>query len=387
MGAGTLLDLLRERPRTRAELLEISGLSRAALTQRLDMLVERGLVRTEARKASTRGRPAALLSFNARSGALLVADVDRTARLAVTDLAGTILAERSESVDLTAGHEVVVDWLVDRFGQLQEEAAVSATETRAAVVGFPAPVHFATGSLAESTAIPGWDSFPLADAIQQRLRIRVLVDNDVNLITLGEHRTAWADTDDVVFVKIGQGIGAGILAGGQIQRGAQGSAGDIGHIRVDGYGDLPCYCGGTGCLSTVASGLAMAQRLSEAGVELSSIDDIAGHVRAGVPDAIRIVRDAGRATGSVLGGIVNLLNPAAIILGGELAAVADQLLAGIREQIYALATAHTTRELRITISQAGPRAGIIGASALAIAELLSPGAIDRMIGSGAPTLT
>lgn len=376
MGAGELLTLLRERPRTRAELLDATGLSRSTLAVRLETLAAHGLIRTEPR-TSTGGRPAAVLSFNARAGAILVADVDSKARLAVTDLGGGVLAETSEHVDLAAGPDALVESLADHFDALRAQAGTSQAQVRALAVGFPAPVRFAAGSLAGSTAIPGWDFFPLADALAARFGTRVLVDNDVNLITLGEHAAAWPQVDDLVFVKMARGIGAGVLSGGRIQRGAQGSAGDIGHIRVSGYGDRPCFCGGTGCLGTVASGMGVVRRLREAGVEAASVDDVIARVRAGVPEAIRIVREAGRATGSVLAATVNLLNPSVVVVGGELAAVGEQMLAGIREEIYALATAHATHELRITPSQAGPRAGVIGGSALATAELLAPDAVDR----------
>lgn len=379
ISAGALLEVIRVRPRTRGELLELTGLSRSALALRLDALTASHLIRADQRSASTGGRPAELLSFNTDAGVFVVADLEATARLAITDLGGEVRVESEEEIDLFKGPEATIDWLAGRLETVLVEAGIARRSVWALVVGVPAPVSVATGELASRTMIPGWDGYPLAEALRARVHVPVLVENDVNVIAIGEQASSWQNVDDLIFVKLGAGVGAAILSGGVIQRGVQGLAGDIGHIRVAGYGEIPCHCGGTGCLGTVAAGTNIVHRLTEAGISVDTVDDVIELVRAGSPEALPLIRDAGRATGAVLAALVNALNPAVLVIGGDLVAAGAPLLAGIREQVYALATASATHDLRIATSRAGQRAGLRGATALAITQLL--GDTDRLLAS------
>lgn len=227
--------------------------------------------------------------------------------------------------------------------------------------------------------MPGWDGFSLPNWFATRYDVPVLVDNDVNLMALGEHWTNWRGIEHLLFVKVGTGIGSGIVAGGHIHRGAQGAAGDIGHIRLHQYEDVICRCGNIGCLEAVAGGRALAIRLTDAGIEASTSRDVADLVRAGNPTATQMVREAGRALGEVLAECVNFLNPSVIVIGGDLGQVHEQLLAGIREVTFRRSLPLATGELQTVASQLGDRAGVIGGAIMLIEHILSPEAIDAQI--------
>jgi predicted NBD/HSP70 family sugar kinase len=207
--------------------------------------------------------------------------------------------------------------------------------------------------------MPGWDRYDVPGRVQRDLDVPVLVDNDVSIMALGE-QSAFPDTSDLVFVKVATGIGAGIISGGQLQRGAQGTAGDVGHVRVSRAGDVTCRCGNTGCLEAVAAGPALARALREAGVPAGTGEDVVGLTRAGDPTALRIVRQAGRDLGEVLATMVDLINPSVVVIGGRLAGAGEHLLVGIREVVYQRSLPLATEHLRLTASSVGHQGGGAG---------------------------
>jgi predicted NBD/HSP70 family sugar kinase len=230
--------------------------------------------------------------------------------------------------------------------------------------------------------MPGWDGFSIPRWFSTRYEAPVLVDNDVNIMALGEHWAAWRDVEHLLYVKVGTGIGCGIVAGRLIHRGAQGAAGDIGHIRVPGNEDMLCRCGNVGCLEAIAGGRALAQRLTAAGLPASSSRDVVRLVRAGDPQATRMIREAGRSLGQVLAGSVNFFNPSVIVIGGDLGETHEQLLAGVREVIFERSLPLATRDLRTVPSTLGDRAGVIGASIMVIEHVLAPDVVDRELQNG-----
>jgi predicted NBD/HSP70 family sugar kinase len=230
--------------------------------------------------------------------------------------------------------------------------------------------------------MPGWHHYPIPEFFFSRFAVRALVDNDVNVMALAEQRRAYADTRYLLFIKVGTGIGCGIVADGRLHRGAQGSAGDIGHIRV-GLAEEPCRCGNAGCLEAMAGGEALARQLTALGLPANSGSDVVRLVQEGNREAVRMVREAGRAVGEVLAGLVNFFNPEAIVLGGALAAVHDQLLAGVREAVYRRSHPLATQVLRIEPSLTGKNAASIGAGILAIEHALSPGQVDQALADAA----
>ena len=379
--AGALLRLIREEVAvTRADLARVTGLARSTVAQRVDALLANGLVRDTGGSVSTGGRPPAVLAFNRDAGVILVADLGAThARVAVSDLAGTPLAEGAADLDIALGPERVLEWVHDWFTKLLEEVGRSEADLRGIGIGVPGPVEFESGHPVNPPIMPGWDDFPIPDWFDGRYRAPVLVDNDVNIMARGEHRMHWRETEHLLLIKVGTGIGCGIVANGHIHRGARGAAGDIGHIRATSSEDVVCRCGNIGCLEAIAGGQALAQRLAAQGADASRSRDVVRLVRSGHPGAIRMVRDAGRILGEVLAGTVNFFNPAVIVIGGDIAEAHEQLLAGVREGIFSRSLPLATRDLRIVPSRLGDRAGVIGAATMVIEHVLSPDAVDRSL--------
>ena len=365
---------------TRADLARVTGLARSTVAQRVDALLEQGLVYEAGGSASTGGRPPTVLAFNRDAGVVLVADLGAThARVAVTDLIGTALAERASNLDIALGPEHVLAWVVERFAELLDEIERSSDGVRGIGLGVPGPVEFASGRPVSPPIMPGWDDFPIPDWFADLYSAPVLVDNDVNIMARGEHWMHWRETEHLLLVKVGTGIGCGIVAEGHIHRGARGAAGDIGHIRATSSEEVICRCGNIGCLEAIAGGQALARRLADAGEDASHSRDVVRLVNSGHAGAIRMVRDAGRTLGEVLAGTVNFFNPAVIVIGGDIAEAHAQLLAGVREGIFSRSLPLATRDLRIVPSRLGDRAGVTGAAIMAIDHVLSPAAVDRSL--------
>jgi predicted NBD/HSP70 family sugar kinase len=385
VGAGAMLHLIRDGEAvTRAELARRTGLARSTVAQRVDALIAQRLVYEAGGSESTGGRPPTLLAFNHDAGVVLVADLGAThSRLAVSDLAANPLAELAEDIDIALGPERVLDWVRDRFLKLLDQANRKESDVRGIGVGVPGPVAFHTGQPVSPPIMPGWDGFSIPGWLADHYDVPVLVDNDVNIMAVGEHWTYWRRVEHLLFIKVGTGIGCGIVAGGQIHRGAQGAAGDIGHIRLSDQDEVVCRCGNLGCLEAVAGGRALAERLTAAGVEAKGSRDVVELVRAGNPLATRLVREAGRHLGEVLAEAVNFFNPGVIVIGGDLGQVHEQLLAGVREVTFRRSLPLATGELNTVPSQLGDRAGVIGAAIMALDRVLAPEAIDRAMREGA----
>ena len=379
--AGALLQLIREEVAvTRADLARVTGLARSTVAQRVDTLLANGLVHDTGATVSTGGRPPSVLVFNREAGVVLVADLGAThSRVAVSDLAGIPLAERAADLDIALGPEPVLAWLDERFAELLEEVGRGTDAVRGIGVGVPGPVEFESGRPVNPPIMPGWDDFPVPEWFSGRYAAPVLVDNDVNIMARGEHRTHWRETEHLLLIKVGTGIGCGIVADGHIHRGARGAAGDIGHIRATTSEDVICRCGNIGCLEAIAGGQALAERLAEQGADAARSRDVVRLVRSGHAGAIRMVRDAGRTLGEVLAGTVNFFNPAVIVIGGDIAEAHAQLLAGVREGIFSRSLPLATRDLRIVPSRLGDRAGVIGAATMVIEHVLSADAVDRSL--------
>jgi predicted NBD/HSP70 family sugar kinase len=311
---------------------------------------------------------------------VLAADLGAThARVAITDLLGTPLAERTGDLDIALGPQGVLEWVGDRFGELLAQAGSSRTDVRGIGIGVPGPVEFETGRPISPPIMPGWDRFDIPEWFATHYAAPVLVDNDVNIMARGEHGLRWSAIGDFLLIKVGTGIGCGVIAGGRIHHGADGAAGDIGHIRATQREDVVCRCGNVGCLEAIAGGRALAGQLAAAGENATHSRDVVAAVRAGNPFAVRLVRDAGRVLGEVLAGIVNFFNPAVIAVGGDIADAREQLLAGVREGIFGRSLPLATRNLRIVPCELGDRAGVIGAAMMMLEHVLAPEAIDRRI--------
>ncbi|MET4158697.1 ROK family transcriptional regulator [Agromyces sp. PvR057] len=373
-GVSQLFQLLRDGvPRTRAELAKSTGLARSTIAARVDELMRMGLITPVADAVSTGGRPPSQFALNPAAKVVVAADIGAShATVAITDLTGSVLAEHSEPVDVSLGPEPVLTWLVQSAALLLERTDRDRSHVAAVGIGVPGPVEHSTGQPVNPPIMPGWDRFDIPGWVQQHLPVPVLVDNDVNIMALGERAVAWPNVQHLMFVKIATGIGAGLISGGALQRGAQGIAGDIGHVQIARGANVPCQCGNRGCIEALASGPAIARALREQGVEAQTGSDVVDLVKRGNIDAILAVRQAGRDIGEVLTACVSLMNPSVIAIGGGMARVGEQLIAGVREVVYTRSTPLATENLSIVQSQAADKAAIIGASMLAVEHALSP---------------
>lgn len=382
---GVVLGLIRSgRARTRADLVAVTGLARSTVVQRVDALLASGLVREAGGGTSTGGRPPQLLELDPHAGLVLAADLGAgRCTLTVTDLGGEVLAERSDELAIALGPDYVLGFVQDGFDELLAAAGRSPRDAKAIGIGVPGPVEFATGQAVAPPIMPGWHGVSIPDVFADRFDVPVVVDNDVNIMALGEHRRAWPDCDHLLYVKVATGIGCGIVVGGQIHRGAQGAAGDIGHIRLEDHDEVVCACGNTGCLEALASGSALARQLTAIGYEARNARDVVRLVQSSNSAAIRLVRTAGRRLGDVLAALVNFFNPRRIVIGGDLAVADEPLLAGTRESIYRLSPPLATRHLEIGRSVLGDGAGIAGAAYLAIERALASEAVDAALTASA----
>lgn len=368
-GTDPLLQLLLDgQPRTRNQLMDLTGLARSTVTGRLETLVAMEFVVPHEAAESTGGRPPGRFRFNPAARLVLAADVGAThLSVALADLAGEILDSTTISQNIADGPEVVLAALTDQAHALLARHANG--RLAGTGVGLPGPVEHLTGRPNHPPIMPGWDSYDVVGRLAAEFDGPVLVDNDVNLMALGEHTSQYAVVEHLLFVKVATGIGAGLISGGRLHRGAQGAAGDIGHIQAPGHTEL-CRCGNTGCLEAVASAAAIASQLRAAGLEAASSQDVVDLVRAGNTAATQAVRQAGREIGSVLAACVSLINPSVIVIGGSLSQAGDSLLAGIREAIYARSLPLATTELKVVPARTGHQAAIRGAAAMVLQHTL-----------------
>ena len=358
----------------------MTGLARSTVAQRIDALKTAGLiVELDGAAPSTGGRPPSLLGFNADAGLILAADLGAThSRVSVSNLLAEPLVDTTAEIDINLGPTEVLSWLDETFTRLLKEIGRPKGDVRGVGIGLPGPVDFARGMAVNPPIMAGWHQFPVADHHRTAHGVPVLVDNDVNIMALGEYWVMEPKVEDFLFIKVGTGIGSGLILGGRLHRGAKGAAGDIGHVRATPDEAL-CRCGNNGCLEATAGGGAIAAHLTERGHEASDSRDVVRLVQTGDREAIRSVRAAGRLIGQVLASTVNLLNPALIMVGGDLSKAEPQLLAGIREIVYQRSTTLSTTDLQITVSSLGDRAGITGAAAMVIEHIFAPGAIDHVL--------
>ncbi len=381
LSSGQLFQLFRDgQPHTKAELAELTGLARSTISLRLDPLIELGVIAPAAENSSTGGRPSTQLVLNER--AFVVAGVDFGASHAVASLAdfsGKILASIETKRQISDGPEVCLRWMIAELKHLLAGQGIAEENLLAIGIGLPGPVEHSTGKPASPPIMMGWDAFDVPARVNQDFNAKVLVDNDVNVMALGERYASYPDVDHLIFLKAATGIGSGIISGGQLQRGAQGTAGDIGHVRVSSGGDVSCHCGNFGCLEAVASAPAIIKKLVADGLPIRNSSDLIDATKRAKVEAIQAVRQAGRDIGEVLSTCVSLINPAVIVIGGSLASAGEHLIAGVREVVYARSMPLASENLLIVQSKVGKEGGIIGANVMAIDYVLDAETIDSMV--------
>lgn len=365
---GLVLRLVREAGiHTRASLGAATGWARSTVTRRVDALLESGLLTMGEEATSTGGRRAEQFHFNQHAGSLVVADLGIThSRLALVDLLGNPLEPPTDlELDLTLGPDDSLPVIRQTMEKLME---ASDFRPLGIGVGLPAPIASTSGEPVDPPILSAWNRFPLAQLFESEFSVATYVENDVNLMAVGEQRRHWPDVQSLVFVKVGTGIGAGIVLQSRLYHGAHGAAGDIGHIQLEGFADRLCQCGRHGCLEAVAGGGALALQLTAIGRRAVNARAVGALVHSGDPEAKSMVRTAGTRIGIVLAAMVSLMNPEVIVLGGDLG-IEPLLLSSVRAEVQTRPLALASRHLIVEPSQLGSDAGIVGAAELVVDRL------------------
>jgi len=389
-GPGRVLQLITSgTARTRSAIAEATGLARSTVGQRLDALMAAGLVVATEEMVPSRGRPSRALRLNPRAGLMVGVDFgEARTRIAITDLDTNILIERVLRLPLGDGPEILLDTVSEATREAIVAAGLDGRPVAGLGLGLPAPVDFVRGQVLGWSIMAGWDGFDIRDHLRDRQHwdVPILIDNDVNLLTLAEQRRYWPDQPHLLYIKAGTGVGSGMVIGGAVNRGAQGAAGDLGHAHISGYGDPQCRCGNLGCLESLVGGWALARDLSgRRSPGIHDARDVAAQVKRGELDAVTRLRAAGRILGEAVAFATSLLNPDVIVLGGILSVTGDHLMAGVREVIYQRTLPLATRQLRIVPTRYRSRAGIAGAGYLVRDHVLDPTTLDlTLAGGGSP---
>ncbi|MEA3144786.1 MAG: hypothetical protein QOI53_185 [Verrucomicrobiota bacterium] len=371
---------LSKTPLSKAELVRRTHYNLATVTGHVETLLKSRLALAADKGLSSGGRKPQMLAFNAEAGHIVGIDLESThVVIGLTDLRCNVLhTVSSDEIDVARGPNDVLGRIKAMIAGLLKDNNLKRSTIRGVGMGVPGPAKYSAGLAASLSIMPGWSGFPIADFWQRAFGCPCHIDNNVYTMALGE-QTVESDTgsDNMIFVKVGNGIGAGIICDGKPYRGATETAGEIGHIGTGP--DILCYCGNRGCLEAVAGGRAIAARaeqLARAGTsrilaaklalkEHLSLADVIEAVGENDPDAVELMRDCGSAIGSVLAGLVNFFNPQRIVLGGIGAQVGDVLLASVRQAVYQNSLPLATRVLKIENSRLGLNAGLVGAAILA----------------------
>ncbi|WP_345520779.1 ROK family protein [Nocardioides conyzicola] len=380
--AGELLDLVRSgRASTRSQLRTLTGLSRTAITTRVSSLTSAGLLLLGEELASTGGRPPGALIFNQHAGVVVAIAIGRSrSQLAVMDLDGEELSSDSQDHEVGVGPDELMPQIAGRLASL-----LDGVEPPVLGVGLslPGTLDSQRGISIGSPVMSGWDGVALAPYLGEVTHAPLFVGNDADVLARSELLGRSAALDDVLVLKASTGLGLGIIADGRVLSGHLGAAGEIGHTKVDSAAGLQCRCGATGCLETLAGGWALVARARESGHEVGHLRDLVALALQGDPTARGLLRDSGRELGEVLAIAINLLNPAAVVIGGDMASAFDFHVAGIRESVYALAAPLATRDLQFLPATHGDRAGLVGCAALALDHVLAPVAVDARLAAAA----
>lgn len=364
-----LLDALgRQGIATRGELARITGLSRATVAAVIARAIAAGRVREVPPTGPIRpGRPAVALALTAPPGVVVGLDFGHGhLRCAVADLDGYVRAEEHQILQVDNSPDDALRAAAQQFRQLLAKLGRQPADVAGVVMGLPSPIHSATGRVVTNNILPGWVDRRPAQELHDLIHLPVVLDNDANLAALGELSSGDASgTRNLIYVKASTGIGTGLVFDGRLYRGATGAAGELGHIQIQPDGAI-CRCGNRGCLETLVSIPHILATLQPAHHEPLTLDRVIQLVATGDVGARRVVTDAGRVIGRALADLCNVLNPDAVIIGGELAAAGTALTAGIREAINHYTQPATAAAVTVRTTTLGDRGEVLGAIALAI---------------------
>lgn len=373
-----VLNLIRQAGRiSRADIAKRTHLSRSTVSSIITDLIAANLVREVGAGRSQGGRRPILLEFNGQAGYVVGVDVGATHLLVLlTDLQAQPVVRMDEPFDIEQGPEVGLERIVNLIEQVLIKAGLTMDQVVGVGVGVPGPLDYATGKTIFPPIMPGWHDIPLRERLQKRLGKPVHLDNDANLGAIGEYWWgAGRRARNVAFVKVGTGVGCGLILEGRIYRGEIGSAGEIGHAVIDEDGP-PCRCGSNGCLEAMAAAPAIVQAyretpdrpLQQNGL---TIGDLITAAHQGDDVARRLFAQAGRRIGTALTSLVNLLNPGIIVIGGGVARAGSFFLEPLRETVRRCALPVAASSTRVVESKLGAEAIAIGAVATVLQEFFS----------------
>jgi predicted NBD/HSP70 family sugar kinase len=362
-----LAELASRGPVTRAELARATGLAPSTVTSLVAALLKEGLVHAGERPGPGGvGRPGQQICLGRKVGVVVGADLGRRhLKVAVADLSHAVLArtEVSKTSDQDAAGDI--ELIRQQFEATLAAAEVSRDEVLAVGMGLPGPVH-TSGEIGDSAILPGWIGVPAAKALEAALGVPVIVDNDANLGALGESRWgAGVGVRDLVFLKVATGIGAGLVIDGQVFRGAGNTAGEIGHTVIDPGGPV-CRCGNRGCLEMYAGSAPILAAVQPTHPEVTDLATVVERAEQGDGGCYRVVADAGRAIGSALATVCNIVNPARVIVGGTLGEAGETLLEPMRTAVRRGAVRSASQDVEIVKAALGGDAELMGAIALAL---------------------
>ncbi|TDO93168.1 ROK family transcriptional regulator [Enemella evansiae] len=324
---GALLQEIREADGiTRQDLLQVTGMSRSTLYQRLDLLERAGLIHEAGQESSSGGRPPKLVRFDDRDRLVLTLDVGQTrATVSVCRLDGTVLA----GTEVTLEHPGPAELLARLSSVADPLLAEQSGRLIGVGLGIPAPVQ-APGDVRWPTVAMPDAGYPLVDDLVRRFKVPTCVENDARVLTLGEYAAAGGRDGIFLGIKYASGLGAGVVTHGQMLRGSIGATGDIGHLRLSDGGPL-CTCGNHGCLAAYTSGNALLRDLSG---RVDTLTDAIELLDAGDPEVTEWFDTAIRTFGHTLAGLVQTLNPDEVVFGGYLGRhpwISDRLATAIRD--------------------------------------------------------
>lgn len=363
-----VLDAVREHGAlTQVEIAGVTGLSAASVSNLVKELDLAGAV--QLRPSIRNGRRATQVSVATSTGLVGAAVFgDRDIRVAVATGPGDIISQKR--MPLPADHHA--DEGMARATRLIQELAENTGRTagdlRALVVGLPAPIDTVSGEVGSEGVLPGWRGVAVGQAMQDALGVPVQLENTANLAAVGEFKLgALQGISNGVFLKVSYGVGAGLIIGGELFRGSAGTAGEIGHVTIDENGPI-CRCGNRGCLDTFVGARAVLAALRPSHGTLT-LRDVIGRALDGDPGCRRVLEDSGRHLGVALAGVVNLLNPEVVALGGQVARVGEILLAPMREAIERCAIPSAAASVEVRVGLLPPEEADVR-GALAVADQL-----------------
>lgn len=350
---------------TRLEIQEKTGFSRVTISQNIQNLISTGLLVPSNQLPSNGGRKATSLSLNPTGGFVGICYFSATSlTVAIANLVGEITDSLHQEINISDGPNenlpLATQWLSDLFKKIPKSKRLGV------LIGVPGPVAHESGRVVSPPIMQGWDSINISGHFEKAFGIPAYLENDVNLMTLAEHRLVYPDVDNLLLVKLGTGIGSGIIIGGRLHRGAEGSAGDIGHVQLDALKGSLCRCGHNECVESFAGGWALVGKVKELGYSVDCLRDIANIARQGDVTILRLLTEASSYVGHAIALAVNLLNPSKVVVVGRTVDASDRILAVIKEVVYQRAAALATKNLEIVPSRLPVERGLLGAAQLGL---------------------